>query len=79
MLCSLQRPLNDIMTASNNLDSSVMITSVREFRNPNRRGAAIRMNSDALEFVSNFWLNCMPYKNLKMSYDSSKSFISLDV
>ena len=31
-----------------------MITSVRELRNPNRRGAAMRMNSDALEFVSNF-------------------------
>ena len=52
MLCSLQRPL--IMIASNNLDSSVMITSVRELRNPNRRGAAMRMNSDAVEFVSNF-------------------------
>ena len=52
MLCSLQRPL--IMTASNNLDSSVMITSVRELRNPNRCGAAMRMNSDAVEFVSNF-------------------------
>ena len=52
MLCSLQRSL--IMTASNNLDSSVMIGSVREFRNPSRLGAAIRMNSDAVEFVSNF-------------------------
>ena len=42
------------MTASNNSDSSVMITSVREFRNPSRHGATMRMNSDALEFVSNF-------------------------
>ena len=42
------------MTASNSMDSSVMITTVRQFRNPNRRGATMRMNSDAVEFVSNF-------------------------
>ena len=30
-----------------------MITRVRQFRNPNRRGATMRMNSDAVEFVSN--------------------------
>ena len=52
--CSLQRAL---MIASNNLDSSVMITSVRQFRNPNRRGATMRMNSDAVEFVSNYCYN----------------------
>ena len=51
ILCSFQAPL--IITASNDLDSSVMITSVRQFRNPNRRGATMRMNSDAVEFVSN--------------------------
>ena len=51
---SLQRPLNQITIASNSLDSSVMITRVRQFRNPNRRGAAMRMNSDAVEFVSCF-------------------------
>ena len=41
------------MIASNNLDDSVMIASVRRFRNPNRRGATMRMNSDAVKFVSN--------------------------
>jgi len=40
------------MAASNDLDSSVMISSVQEFRNPNRRGATMRMNSDAVKFVS---------------------------
>ena len=42
------------MATSNNLDSSVIITNVREFHNPNRCGAAMTMNSDAVEFVSNF-------------------------
>ena len=40
------------MAASNDLDSSVMISSIRLIRNPNRRGATMRMNSDAVEFVS---------------------------
>ena len=52
MSSSIQGPLNNILIASDNLDSSVMITSVRQFRNPNRRGATMRMNCDALEFVS---------------------------
>ena len=46
-----QAPL--VITASNDLDSSVMITSIRQFRNPNRCGATMRMNNDAVEFVSN--------------------------
>ena len=54
IMCSLQRPLNNILIASNNMDNSVMITRVRQFRNPNRRGATMRMNGDAVEFVSNF-------------------------
>ena len=40
------------MAASNDLDNSVMISSVREIRNPNRRGATMRMNSAAVKFVS---------------------------
>ena len=48
--CSLQAPL--IITASNDLDSSVMIASVREFHNPNRRGATMRMNTEGVDFVS---------------------------
>ena len=51
MLFSLQTPI--IMTASNDLDSSVMIASVKEFHNPNRRGATMRMNTEGVNFVSN--------------------------
>ena len=48
-----------IITASNDLDSSVMITSVRQFHNPNRRGATMRMNTEGLHFVSTH--NCIMY------------------
>lgn len=41
-----------ILTSSNDMDSSVMISSVREFHNPNRRGATMRMNTEGLNFVS---------------------------
>ena len=41
-----------IMTASNDLNSSVMISSVKEFHNPNRRGATMKMNTDGVNFVS---------------------------
>ena len=54
---SLQTPI--IMTASSDLDSSVMIASVKEFYNPHRRGATMRMNSEGVNFVSN---SCLLYK-----------------
>ena len=47
-----QEPL--IISASDDLDSSVMISSVREIHNPNRRGATMRMNTEAIDFVSIF-------------------------
>ena len=50
MIIYYQAPL--IITASNDLDSSVMISSVREFHNPNRRGATLKMNTEGVQFVS---------------------------
>ena len=52
MSSSMQELFNNIMIASNSIHSSVMFKSVRQFRNPNHRGATMKMNSDALEFVS---------------------------
>lgn len=52
---SFQEPL--IISASNDLDSSVMITSVKVLQNPNRRGATMRMNSEGVNFVS-MLVNC---------------------
>lgn len=52
LLFLFQAPLT--LTASNNLDSSVMIASVQEFHNPNRRGATMRMNTDGLNYVSSY-------------------------
>ena len=41
-----------ITAASDDMDNSVMITSVRNFQSRNRRGAVMRMNSEAVNFVS---------------------------
>ena len=41
-----------ILTASNDLDNSVMITGVNEFNNRRRRGATMRMNKEGVELVS---------------------------
>ena len=48
-----------IITVSNDLDSSVMIASVRQFHNPNRGGATMRMNTEGVDFVSN--RNCITW------------------
>jgi len=48
-LLHLQMPV--IVTASNNMNDSVMITGIREFQNRNRRGATMRMNSDGVRLV----------------------------
>jgi len=46
---NLQMPV--IVTASNDMNNSVMITGIREFRNRNRRGATMRMNRDGVRLV----------------------------
>jgi len=45
----LQMPV--IVTSSNDMNNSVMITGIREFQNRNRRGATMRMNSDGVKLV----------------------------
>ena len=61
-----------IITASNDLDSSVMIASVRQFQNPNRRGATMRMNTEGLHFVSTHVHNCIHI--LKNIYKNSLNY-----
>jgi len=41
-----------IIAASNDIDNSMMVAGVNEFGNHQRHGAVMRMNSDALKFVS---------------------------
>ena len=41
-----------IIAASNNIDNSMMVAGVNELGNHQRHGAVMRMNSDALKFVS---------------------------
>lgn len=41
-----------IITASDDMNNSVMITGVRNFQNRNRRGAVMKMNNDGVKFVS---------------------------
>ena len=39
------------MSASNDLDSSVMVSSIQEFHNPNYFGATMKMNAEAIDYV----------------------------
>ena len=41
-----------ITAASDDMDNSVMIASVRNFQSRTRRGAVMRMNSEGVRFVS---------------------------
>ena len=41
-----------ITAATDDLDNSMMITGINEFQNLHHRGAIMRMNSDAVNFVS---------------------------
>ena len=41
-----------ITAASDDMDNSVMIASVRNFQSRHRRGAVMRMNSEGVRFVS---------------------------
>ena len=72
-----------IMTASNDLNSSVMISSVKEFHNPNRRGATMKMNIDGVNFVSYTVLYILEIKHCwnhiqagrKIQFCDSQNFI----
>ncbi|XP_065911323.1 uncharacterized protein [Dysidea avara] len=48
---SLSGMMPVIVTASNDMNNSVMITGIREFQNRNRRGATMRMNHDGVRMM----------------------------
>ena len=45
-----------IISASSDLDNSVMITGVNEFNSRRRRGATMRMNMEGVELVSDMYV-----------------------